>query len=120
MKNKFPILPMLKILLLCYILTALFLAFLAFLLLKLKLPDTQLTLFAYAIYVITCFLGGFLTGKKVTQQKFMWGLLEGALYFGILLALSFAIQKEMYQSMEHMIISFALCLGGGMIGGMLS
>ncbi|MGN0298307.1 MAG: TIGR04086 family membrane protein [Lachnospiraceae bacterium] len=120
MKNKFPIIPMMKILLLCYIITAVLLSILAFLLLKFKIADEQLTLFAYGIYMIVCFVGGFLAGKQSSQKKFLWGLLEGILYFSILLGISFLIQKEMVQSVPHMLIALGLCSVSGMVGGMVS
>lgn len=119
-KIKFPIISSLKILLLCYIITAILLSCAAFVLLKLKLSDVPLQFLSYAIYMVVCFLGGFLAGKNVSQKRFLWGLAQGVLYFAVLLALSFAIQKQMYQNLAHMLTSLGLCALGGMAGGMLS
>lgn len=119
-KIKFPILSFLKILLLCYIITALLLSCAAFLLLKLKLADVPLSFLSYAIYLLVCFLGGFLAGKNVSQKRFLWGLMQGVLYFAVLLALSFAIQKQMSQNWGHLFTCLGLCALGGMAGGMLS
>ena len=37
------------------------------------------------VYVLSCFGGGFLLGKKTGSRKLLWGCLIGAVYFGILL-----------------------------------
>ena len=42
------------------------------------------------VYVLSCFGGGFLLGKKTGSRKLLWGCLIGAVYFGILLLIGLA------------------------------
>lgn len=120
MKNQFPILSMLKILALCYIVTIALLAIASFFFLKMKLPESQFDLVIYVFYFVICFFGGFLAGKQASQRRFVFGFLEGILYFGVLILLSLAINQELILSINHWIIGAGLCAGGGTLGGMLS
>ena len=73
-----------------------------------------------AIYVITTFFAGFITGKREGSRKFLWGLLAGSIYFIILLILSRIMKSPGDLSTMHTLTVLALCAGGGMLGGMLS
>ena len=64
-----------------YLLAAVLLIVLAFLLYKFHLKESHVGLAVSAIYVVTCFLGGFLMGKGIRQRRFFWGFLLGALYW---------------------------------------
>ena len=37
-------------------------------------------------YLISCFVGGLLLGKKIGVRKYLWGLLFGLLYFVVIFA----------------------------------
>ncbi|MFQ9509706.1 MAG: TIGR04086 family membrane protein [Lachnospiraceae bacterium] len=114
------IISFIRTLFLTYILTAAMLLILALILFKFKLSQSQVKTGVYAIYIITCFLGGFITGKTMHQRRFLWGMVFGVLYFIVLLAASFAMNKELYQGTAHMLTVLALCVGSGMVGGMAS
>ena len=58
-----------------YLLAAVLLIVLAFLLYKFHLKESHVGLAVSAIYVVTCFLGGFLMGKGIRQRRFFWGFL---------------------------------------------
>ena len=80
--------PMLRSLLVSYVLSGILLAVLAFALYQLRLKEGQVNIMVYAIYFITCFLGGLTAGKGIRQRRFFWGLLSGLLYFLVLFAVS--------------------------------
>ena len=80
--------PMLRSLLISYVLSGILLAALAFALYKLRLKEGQVNLMVYAVYLLTCLCGGFLAGKRIRQRRFFWGLLSGLLYFLVLFAVS--------------------------------
>ncbi|MCM1190877.1 MAG: TIGR04086 family membrane protein [Butyrivibrio sp.] len=115
-----PVAFLLKSLLFSYILTGVFLALLSFLLYKLGLGEKVVAIAIIGIYVAATFLAGFLAGKKVQNRKFMWGLLEGAAYFLILAVISAIAGKEGITFGKSFFTTLALCIGGGMLGGMLS
>ena len=66
------------------------------------------------------FLGGFLLGKGVRKNKFLGGLILGAVYFVLLIILFRNRQPRKFRGFGRMISTFLLCAAGGMVGGMLS
>lgn len=72
-----------------------------------------------AIYVLSGFFGGFLTGKGVGCRKFVWGMLTGTLYFLVLLLVS-VLCGGLDAGANTMITTLLLCLGGGALGGMFA
>ncbi len=109
-----------KSLLFSYILTAVLLAVLAFLLYKLGLGEKTVSAAIIAIYVAGTFFGGFVTGKRMGNRRFLWGLLMGTVYFLVLAVVSLAVGKGNIQMGTSFFTTMALCAGGGMLGGMVS
>lgn len=110
----------LKSLLFAYALTGVFLLLLALLLFQFDLGEGPVAAGIVAVYVLSCLLGGFMAGKLVRKDKYLWGVLVGLGYFLLLLAVSFAVQGKWDMSIQHVITTFFMCLGGGALGGMLS
>ena len=57
-------------------------------------------------------------GKMMKNKKFLWGILVGLLYFGIMLLVSLAVNRQLDQTAANFVTTMALCLLGGMLGGM--
>mgnify|MGYP000329187478 CR=1 FL=1 len=83
--------PMLRSLLISYVLSGLLLGALAFALYKLRLKEGQVNLMVYLVYLAACLAGGAAAGKRLRQRRFFWGLLSGLFYFLILFAVSWAM-----------------------------
>ncbi len=96
------------------------LAVLAFLLYKLGLGEKTVSAAIIAIYVAGTFFGGFVTGKRMGNRRFLWGLLMGTVYFLVLAVVSLAVGKGNIQMGTSFFTTMALCAGGGMLGGMVS
>lgn len=107
-------------LLISYILTGIMLLFLTLLLYKLQLSEPVVAIGIVAIYILSSFIGGFFTGKKIKEKKFMWGLILGALYFLILTAISLMVNRSLQESVSNFVTTMLICVGSGMLGGMLS
>ncbi len=103
-----------------FLLTVLLLLILAFLLLKLQWDTSETELAILAVYVLSCFAGGWISGRKAERMKFLWGLLCGILYFLILLAVSVMGEKALRSDLTAGVVAFLLCAAGGMSGGMVS
>lgn len=103
-----------------YLLAAVLLVILAFLLYKFHLKESHVGLAVSAVYVITCFMGGLLMGKGIRQRRFFWGFLLGALYFAILAAASWFLEKGLPMDTGQLVRTFIMCAASGTIGGMLS
>ncbi len=111
---------MIKALLASYIVTGLLLLVLALLLYKLRLSESAVNVGIIAVYVVSCFLGGFLEGKMMKTRKFLRGSVCGLLYFTILAVISLAVNQSFSGGSSHFVTTLALCLAGGTLGGMVS
>lgn len=114
------ILVILGFLVFAYLLTGAFLLGLAFLLYKFRLDEKIVNIAVIAIYVVVTFITGFLAGKKMKVKKFLWGFLLGAGYFAVLAVVSLLAGAQDAVMGNHLLTTFMLCAGGGMLGGMLS
>ncbi|MFQ9394122.1 MAG: TIGR04086 family membrane protein [Lachnospiraceae bacterium] len=101
-----------------WVVTALLLLLMALLLFKLELNESKVSLGMTAVYVLSCFFGGLAAGKG-GKRKIPLGLLTGAVYFLVLFLLSWNLGAER-DGFLSLILTGALCLGGGMLGGMIS
>lgn len=120
MSKSMKVLEVIKSLVVSYIFTGVALAALAFAIYKWNLNETVVNIVIMAVYVIASFLGGFMTGKKVKERKFFWGLLLGGLYILIIYGVSMIMSASLDMISTANIAACLLCLGGGMLGGMVS
>ena len=114
------LLVLLKGLLISYIITAFMLLLLSFLMLKLDLPSVVISGGINFAYIISAFTGGFFTGKKIEQRKFIWGLIMGVFYFIILLLISLMMNRVSPMPLGSLFTVFIICGLSGMLGGMIS
>ena len=103
-----------------YALTAVLLMVLAFLVFKFQFGESVTNVAIIAIYVAVTFLGAFITGKNVKEQKFLWGFLLGLFYILIISVLAVIIGQTFDVMNTANFTTAALCIGGGLLGGMLS
>lgn len=119
-EKRVPFLFLFKSLLFSYIVTAIFLLVLTFLVYKAGIGEKAVSVGVIVIYVAATFFGGFITGKKMQNRKFLWGLLLGSVYFLVLLLVSVLVSEEAGSVGEDAVTTLVLCAAGGMLGGMLS
>lgn len=82
----------LKSLLFAYALTGVLLLLLAFALFSFDLGETVVDVGITAVYVLACFMGGFMAGTGFWHRdKYLWGVGTGAAYYLLLLLVSFAV-----------------------------
>lgn len=114
------IVRIMKALLVSYVMTGLMLLLMAGLLYRFQLDEGKIQIGIIATYILSCFIGGFLTGKMMKSRQFLWGAVMGLLYFLIMMLVSLAVNRELQVTSSGFITSFLLCMGGGTLGGMLS
>lgn len=119
-KKRVDVLFLLKLLAFSYIITAVFLLILSMLLYKFRLSETIINIGIVVIYIAATFLTGFLAGKKTGTKKYLWGLFLGAGYFLILTLISLIINHGISDFSGNFLSTLFLCVGSGMLGGMLS
>jgi putative membrane protein (TIGR04086 family) len=114
------VLEVIKSLVAAYIVTGIALAILAFVIYKWNLNETVANLVILVIYGVACLLGGFLTGRRVKERRFLWGFILGACYILIIYGVSLVLSATMNLVSTASVLAAVLCLAGGTLGGMLS
>lgn len=114
------VLKILSTLLIMYVITGAALMVLALLLYKMQLSENIVSVGIMIIYVIAGLLGGLIAGKRMKTRRFLWGVLMGAVYFLVLLAGSFILNRGITSDLLHVVTTLVMCMAAGMIGGMLS
>ena len=109
-----------KFLLMSYVITTIILVILAVMLWKGNPPAALISGGMIFAYIISCFIGGMLLGKRIGKNKYIWGLLFGLLYFAVLFAISYAFNRISGEPFGNALTVCMLCAGGGMLGGMLA
>ena len=107
-------------LLLAYIITGILLMVLAFLLYRLEWGENASHIGIIVTYILSTVIGGFYVGKKVKRQRFLFGLAFGTLYIGIILGISMILYPKAEIFSGSLVTVFGMCVGGGMLGGILS
>jgi len=66
--------------------------------------------------------GGFLAGKAALSRRFFWGMLTGILYFAVLFAISWLMNRQTVPvpDLTRAATVLACCAVGGTAGGMFS
>lgn len=119
-QNEVWIMWMVKALLAAYVVTGILLIILALALYKFELNEGAVTAGVTAVYLISTFTGGLVVGKLAKVRRFLWGIVLGILYFALLLLVTVGIYRTFHGSSTEILVTFALCSGGGMAGGMIS
>lgn len=114
------LIPVLVILVTMYIITGMLLLLLAFLMYQMDLAEPVVNGAIIAIYIIAGFFGGFLMGKRAGVKKYLWGLLMGALYYGVLLLVGVVLHQGLNGEPVHLLSTMVLCLLSATAGGMIS
>lgn len=111
---------LIKSLFISYVITLAILFLLSFLLLKFRLSESIISLGITLSYVLSCFTGGYVVGRKVTSRRFLWGLITGTVYFLFLTLISLLVNKGLNSDTSHFFTILMMCSFSGMLGGMLS
>ena len=119
-QNEVWIMWMVKALLAAYVVTGILLIILALALYKFELNEGAVTAGVTAVYLISTFTGGLVVGKLAKVRRFLWGIVLGILYFALLLLVTVGIYRTFHGSSTEILMTFALCAGGGMAGEMIS
>jgi len=119
LKTKVPSV-LIKAVLISGIITAIILFILSLLLYKANIGDNIIKIGVVVTYIVSCFVGGFLSGKGIRERKFLWGLICGGIYVAIILMISLVLGGQKDGNIVNYMTTVLLCLGSGMLGGMIS
>ena len=104
---------------LMYAVTGIGLLLMAWLLSRFQLGSTFVNVGIVVIYILSCWLGGFVAGRIKKNKKFLWGLLLSIVYYLLLLLISWIMKGSMPEDMVHMVTTFMICMASGTLGGMM-
>ena len=110
----------LKTLLISYALTGLLLFGLTFLMYRMRLGANEANWGVMVSYLVSCAVGGFLTGRRVGSRRLLWGLVSGGFYFAVLLLLSLLLGGGIQGESRQIMTVLAACLAGSAIGAFIS
>lgn len=122
MKNTFSterLIALLKCLMASYLITGIMLVVVAALLYKFSIKENVVNISIIAIYCISSLLAGLFFSKGAASRRFLWGMVAGAAYFLIICAVSMAVDQNFMPLSNACITTLLICVGSGMIGGML-
>ena len=103
-----------------FVISGLLLLILAAILYKAEPGEAVIRIGVIVIYIISGFVGGLLAGKIMREQKFLWGLAAGVLYFIILFLASAIAEGGFDMEPAKVLTTLILCCASGMAGGMVS
>ena len=92
---------------------------LAFLTCKMGLGEQSVRWGIGILHLVCPAAGGWVMGRKMGWRKYLWGLIFGGVYFGLLAVISLLFGEEAATGESPLLLTGLLCLGGGMLGGML-
>ena len=102
------------------IVSAVLLAAVSFIVLRMT-PSFAITkVMILAIYGISTFIGGYIIGKVMTKQKFIWGAVSGVVYFAIIALIALVVKGGIDTGTVGIISGFVVSVVAGTIGGMIS
>ncbi|MCM1182085.1 MAG: TIGR04086 family membrane protein [Roseburia sp.] len=122
MKSAFSterIVALIKCLIASYLITGVLLMVVAALLYKFSLSENVVEICIIAIYCISSLLAGLFFSKGAASRRFLWGMIAGAAYFLIICAISMVVEQSFTLLSNASITTLFICLGSGMLGGML-
>lgn len=102
-----------------YFISAVALVILAFIMYKWDVSDNVVRGGILAAYVLSCFISGTVVSRQHSERRYLWGLLMGAIYFTILWVVSLIGNRGAFTGVTGILPALALCLFGGMLGGMM-
>ncbi len=102
------------------VVSGLLLLLLAFILYKAEPGEPVIRIGIVAVYVIAGVIGGILAGRMMREQKFLWGLAAGVIYFALLFLFSAVMKGGIDLEPVKLATTLVLCGASGMAGGMVS
>ncbi|MBE5957758.1 MAG: TIGR04086 family membrane protein [Lachnospiraceae bacterium] len=92
----------------------------AVLMLEFNLKESALVIVIGITYFLSCFLGGFVSGRMSDSKKYIGGLCCGVMYFTVLVLISALIPGRSEMDVMRAVGCMVICILGGCVGGMAS
>lgn len=103
-----------------YVVTFLGIVILAILLLMFQITENTVDVGILIIYILSGLSAGFIVGKRTGSRRILWGMVSGILYFLVLFMVSLILKQDMNDLGNDLTTTVLICVGSGMLGGILS
>ena len=103
-----------------YVVTFLGIVILAFLLLTFQISENAVDIGILVIYILAGLSAGFIVGKRTGSRRLVWGMISGICYFLVLFLMSLILKQDMNNLGNDLTTTILICVGSGMLGGVLS
>ena len=103
-----------------YVVTFLGIVILAILLLMFQITENTVDVGILIIYILSGLSAGFIVGKRTESRRLLWGMVSGILYFLVLFMVSLILKQDMNDLGNDLTTTVLICVGSGMLGGILS
>lgn len=105
MRSK--LIPVIRTLLLSFLISIIILCLMALLMWKLSLSDGQVKTGLYLSYLLSCLFGGFCFGHIFPKRRILWGLCFGIGYFVLLALVCVVVAKATLSYPPFLFLAFA-------------
>lgn len=119
-KGKVKVMWFLKAILASYIISGCLLLLFTYFVYKVQLAENIVVAGIMVIYFLSTLVGGYIIGRLTQQQKYMWGMVSGFVYFFLLMMVSIGVYRGFGTNGVQTVFAGILCVAGGMIGGMVA
>lgn len=117
-KKLAPLKALLKGLLTGYIITTVIFVIFALLMTYTDIGEEHIDTAIKAVTAGVCILSGFITARSAGKGGLLWGIISGALYVAVMCICAFVSIPD-YSLSPKILISLALALAGGGLGGVV-
>ena len=109
-----------KGLIVSYLVSGAGLLLLALLLLKYQLDERKVSAGILAVYILSGLAGGIYMGKTAERKRYLWGMILGSIYWGILMLLTIFSGAGTGSGVKGAFLTLLICAGSSTLGAMVT
>lgn len=109
-----------KGLIVSYLVSGAGLLLLALLLLKYQLDERKVSAGILAVYILSGLSGGIYMGKTAERKRYLWGMILGSIYWGILMLLTIFSGADTGSGVKGAFLTLLICAGSSTLGAMVT
>ena len=90
------------------------------LLLKYQLDERKVSAGILAVYILSGLSGGIYMGKTAERKRYLWGMILGSIYWGILMLLTIFSGAGTGSGVKGAFLTLLICAGSSTLGAMVT
>ncbi len=105
---------------LAYLITGIVLLIFSFLMYQLEWGEKAIRIGIIITYIVSTVIGGFYIGRKVQTRRLLFGIAFGIAYIAVICIASLLLYPGEPVFSGNFVTIAGMCIGGGILGGILS